>query len=139
MPNNSKKIVVFLIFISLSSSCQTNEFEIDSDCLIQIIPLQELLINPIPFGLNSYQLKSSTNNIAHKLLLIISPDKCNFANDANRCRSYESKGSQALYLEPYIYNNIYYFDFYLTMSLLYFTLVQLAPDSVLIYILFMQK
>ena len=131
--NNStmKKIIVFLLFFSLSSSsCQTNELEIDSDCLVQVTPLKDLLINPISFGLNSYQLKSLTNNTNHQLLLILSPDQCSFANDANRCRSYESKSSQTLYLEPYIYNNVYYFDFYLTMSFVYYTLVQLAPDTV---------
>lgn len=123
------KIAVLFVLISLSSSCQTNEFEIDSDCLIPLTPLKDLLINPIPFGLNSYQLKSSTNNTNHRLLLIISPDRCSFA-DANRCRSYESKSSQTLYLEPYLYNDVYYFDFYLTISFVYYTLVQLAPDSV---------
>ena len=122
-------LVLFFIFLHFSYPCEINELEIDSDCLIQNIPLKDLLDNPIPFGLNSYQLTSKTNDSNHRLLLIISPDKCNF-NDSNRCRSYESKSSQTLYLEPYILQNTYFFDFYMTINNVYYSLVQLSPDLV---------
>lgn len=128
--SNYFQLAVFFVFLHFSHSCELNELEIDSDCLIQTTKLKDLLSNSIPFGLNSYQLRSKNNNINHKLLLIISPDKCDFANDANRCRSYESKSSQILYLEPYVLDNTYFFDFYMTINFLYFSLVELAPDSV---------
>ena len=126
------RLVLFFIFLHFSYSCETNELEIDSDCLIQNTVLKNLLANSIPFGLNSYQLTSKTNDVNHKLLLIISLNKCEKTDitESNRCRSYESKSSQTLYLEPYILQNTYFFDFYMTINNVYFSLVQLSSNSV---------
>ena len=118
----------FLSFFFLfSNSCTLSQFEIDNDCLEPSPALKDLFA--VPLGENTLKLRSMTKTTTHKLLLITSFDKCDFA-DPNRCRSYNSKGSQTQHIEPTIKEDTYIFTLLLGVNDVYYTLVQLSPNKV---------
>lgn len=124
------KILFFffsLSFFFFSNPCTVSQIEIENDCLEPSPAFKDIF--SVPLGENTFKLKSMTKTATHKLLLIISFDKCDFA-DNNRCRSYNSKGSQTQHIEPIIKEDTYIFTLLLGVNDVYYTLVQLAPNKV---------
>ena len=117
----------FFSFFFFSKSCTVSQLELENDCLEPSPAFKDLF--SVPLGENTLKLKSMTKTTTHKLLMIISFDKCNFA-DVNRCRSYNSKGSQTQHIEPIIKEDTYIFTLLLGVNDVYYTLVQLAPNKV---------
>lgn len=114
-------------FFLFSNSCTTTQFEVDNDCLEPSPALNDLF--SVPLGENTLKLKSITNTTTHKLLLIISFEKCELTN-SNLCRSNNSKGSQTQYIGPTIKEDTYIFPLLLGVNNMYYTLVQLLSNKV---------